>query len=152
MATWTDFFFRAAFEFDGNTLSHSGGKHDEGNLVSRHIMVPIYQPISPQTTHRQDRDLDAKSLSPALAFDLYSATSVAYCRREVTHSCFLPPSFSPFLFLLLLFLLGGWGTSRFLVPGRDDVTCGGYCCSTAGPRGGRWAAGSPTGIPAGKMR
>lgn len=39
-------------------------------------------------------------------------------------SCFLPPSFSPFLLLLLLFLLGGWGTSGFLVPGRDDVTCG----------------------------
>lgn len=65
-------------------------------------------------------------------------------------SCFLPPSFSPFLFLLLLLLLGGRSTSGFLVPGRDDVTCGRHSCTAAGPRGGRWAAGSPTGIPAGK--
>lgn len=67
-------------------------------------------------------------------------------------SCFLPPSFCPFLLLLLLFLLGGWGTSRFLVPWGDYVTRGWHGCSAARPRGGRWATGSSTGIPAGKMR
>lgn len=130
------FLLRAAFEFDGNTLSHSGGKRDEGNLVSRHIMVPIYQHISPQTTHRQDRDLDAKSLSPALAFDLYSATSVAYCRREVTHPAFYHPPLAPFFFFCCCFFLvagapaGFWclGGMTLLVadtaaalPGRGEV-------------------------------
>lgn len=44
--TETDFFLGATFDFDGNNPSHSGGKREEENLVSRHIRDP-YQPISP---------------------------------------------------------------------------------------------------------
>lgn len=75
--TETDFLLGATFDFDGNNPSHSGGKCEEGNLVSRHIMASI-PAISPQTTDRQDTDPDAKSLAPALAFDLYSAIGIRY--------------------------------------------------------------------------
>lgn len=41
------YFLGAAFEFDANTQSQSGGKREEGSLVSRHILVPIPAHLPP---------------------------------------------------------------------------------------------------------
>jgi len=108
----------------------------------------LYQPFSPE--HQQRFGCQESFITTCFWPLLCNQHHLLMCAHYTF--CFLPPSFPSFLLLLLLFLLGGRGTSRFLVPGRDDITCSRYSCSTAGPRGGRWAAGSPTGIPTEKTR
>lgn len=148
--TKTDFFLGATFDFDGNNPSHSGGKCEEGNLVSRRIVAPIPAHLPPDHWQAKQRSRCQESFASTCFWPLFCNQHHLLKEGGYT-SCFLPPSFSPFLLFLLLFLLGGRSTRGFLVPGRDDVTCSRYSCPAAGPRGGRWAAGSSTGIPAGRQ-
>lgn len=145
--TETDFFLGALFDFDDNNLSHSGGKCEEETLVSRQIMASLPAHLLPDNWQAGQRSRFQESFASTCFWPLFC--NQHHVLKEGRYaSCFLPPSFSPFLLFLLLFFLGGWSTRGFLVPGRDDITCSRYSCPAAGPRGGRWAAGSSTGIPA----
>lgn len=97
----------------------------------------LCQPISPQTTDRQDRDPDSKSLSPALGFDLYSATSITYWRRDVTHPAFYHPPLAPFFFFCCCFFLVAGAPAGFWCLGGMTL----LAADTAAPLPGRGEVG-----------
>lgn len=134
--TETNFFLGATLDFDGNNPSQSGGNVKKGTWwadTSQHL----YQPIFLQTTDRQDRDPDANSLLPALAFDLYSATSITYWRREVTHPAFYHPPLAPFFFFCCCFFLVAGAPAGFWCLGGMTL----LVADTAAPLPGRGEVG-----------